>query len=248
MPEIVASGLCRVYASEAGPVAALSGVDLTIDRGEYLAIMGPSGSGKTTLMNLLGLLDTPTGGRLILKGEDVTHSSSDSRATMRNGLIGFVFQNYDLLPRWTALENVELPLVYAGMRREARLARAKEMLVEVGLEHRLNHRPAQLSGGEQQRVSIARAMVNDPAVVLADEPTGALDSETGRQVMATIRRFNESGKTIVLVTHDASVATDAHRIIRMRDGRFDETTGDITQSQELAPTADTERKKTEPGG
>jgi putative ABC transport system ATP-binding protein len=221
MAQIDASALTRIYASDAGPVPALRGVDLTIAPGAYLAIMGPSGSGKTTLMNLLGLLDSPTGGHLSLEGRDVTHLSADARAAIRNSRIGFVFQNYSLLPRWTAIENVELPLVYAGLRPSERLGRAQEMLAAVGLGHRMEHWPTRLSGGEQQRVAIARAMVTRPALVLADEPTGALDSETGAQIMGVLRRFNEMGTTIVLVTHDPKVAAEASRTVRMRDGRFE---------------------------
>jgi putative ABC transport system ATP-binding protein len=175
-------------------------------------------------MNLLGLLDTPTSGHLTLEGRDVVGLPPDAHATIRNSRIGFVFQTYSLLPRWTALENVELPLVYAGVRRTERIERARNMLVAVGLEHRMKHLPAQLSGGEQQRVAIARAMVTEPALVLADEPTGALDSETGRQVMDMLRQFNAGGTTIILVTHDPLVAAEARAVLRLRDGQIDTRT------------------------
>lgn len=222
MAQIEAFGLSRVYTSQADNVIALRKIDLAIEPGEYLAVMGPSGSGKTTLMNLLGLLDSPTSGQLVIEGQDVVHLSPDARATIRNRRIGFIFQTYSLLPRWTALENVELPLVYAGLRSDERIARARDMLAAVGLEHRMTHWPAQLSGGEQQRVAIARAMVSRPAIVLADEPTGALDSDTGAQVLDLLGQFNANGTTVVLVTHDPRVAMEARFVLRMRDGEFEE--------------------------
>jgi putative ABC transport system ATP-binding protein len=222
MAQIEALGLSRVYSSQADNVMALRNIDLAIEPGEYLAVMGPSGSGKTTLMNLLGLLDSPTSGQLVIEGQDVVHLSPDARATIRNRRIGFVFQTYSLLPRWTALENVELPLVYAGLRSDERIVQARDMLAAVGLENRMKHWPAQLSGGELQRVAIARAMVSRPAILLADEPTGALDSETGAQVLELLGQLNANGTTVVLVTHDPLVAMEARRVLRMRDGEFEE--------------------------
>jgi putative ABC transport system ATP-binding protein len=202
-------------------VHALRGISLDIDRGEYVALMGPSGSGKTTLMNTLGCLDRPTGGSYLLEGEEVVEMSGDQRAGVRNRKIGFVFQNFNLLARSNALENVELPLLYArrfrgGQRRERGLA----LLKKVGLESRTDHQPSQLSGGQQQRVAIARAMANEPAILLADEPTGNLDSHTSREVLELFRRLNrEDGITIILVTHDQEVARHARRIVVLHDGR-----------------------------
>lgn len=218
MPLVEAQDLCKDYLSEAGRVPALRGVSLSIEPGEFVAIMGPSGSGKTTLMNLIGLLDTPSAGTLGFEGQDVTRLLPDEQAEIRNTRIGFVFQAYNLLSRLTALENVELPLVYAGIPRRRRLKAAREMLGHVGLGHRLTHWPSQLSGGEQQRVAIARAMVLRPALVLADEPTGALDSKTGASVMALFEEMARQGAAVVIVTHDAAVAQHAHRIVRMSDG------------------------------
>jgi putative ABC transport system ATP-binding protein len=217
---IKAHGLCKDYASGSGPVPALRGVSLRIEPGEFVAIMGPSGSGKSTLMNLLGLLDTPTGGRLFFEGADVTKLDPDSRADIRNRRIGFVFQSYNLLPRLTAFENVELPMIYAGISRRERVQRVIEAMEAVALNHRVWNWPAQLSGGEQQRVAIARSMVTRPALVLADEPTGALDSTTGEMVMALFRDMNAQGTAVVLVTHDPGIARQASRVLRLADGQM----------------------------
>jgi putative ABC transport system ATP-binding protein len=200
-------------------VYALRGVSLELHRGDFVAIVGPSGSGKSTLMNLLGLLDRPSDGAYLLAGEDVLALTPDRRARVRNQQIGFVFQTFNLLARSTAFENVELPLVYAGIARRERQRRAEAALEAVGLRDRRDHWPSQLSGGEQQRVAIARALVNDPLLILADEPTGSLDSRTGLEVLAHLQALNEAGRTIVLVTHDPTVARHAKRVVAMSDGR-----------------------------
>jgi putative ABC transport system ATP-binding protein len=210
----------KVYGVGDLVVPILTGVNLTILRGEYAAIMGASGSGKSTLMNILGCLEPPNQGRYYFDGRDVTSFTDDERTDLRNFRIGFVFQQFNLLNRLTALENVMLPMVYAGYPRRERQVRARQILERVGLGERLNHLPSQLSGGQQQRVAIARALVNQPELVLADEPTGALDSRTGQDVMDLIGQLNCEGITIVLVTHDASVAQRAQRIVRIEDGRL----------------------------
>ena len=215
---IVADGVSRTYELGGVSVEALRSVSLTIDDGDYVAIVGTSGSGKSTLMHLLGALDRPTAGTLTIGGRDVAGLGPAEMAKLRNETIGFVFQSFHLLARTTARDNVALPLVYRGIRRRERRARAAEMLERVGLGHRLDHRPNQMSGGEQQRVAIARALVTGPAVLLADEPTGNLDSATGESVLALLESLNADGVAIVLVTHDKDVAARARRQIVMRDG------------------------------
>jgi putative ABC transport system ATP-binding protein len=217
---IQASGLVKLYKLGGGIVRALDGVSLTIEAGEYVAIMGPSGSGKSTLMNVLGGLDRPTEGSYRLQGEEVGSLSSDRLARFRNRNIGFVFQSFNLLPRLSALQNVALPMIYGGLPPKARKARAVELLQAVGLGERLANRPTQLSGGQQQRVAIARSLANEPNLLLADEPTGALDERTGEEVMDLFESLNREGKTIVIVTHDAEVAARAARTVRMRDGHI----------------------------
>jgi putative ABC transport system ATP-binding protein len=202
-------------------VHALRGVSLTIDAGDYVAVMGPSGSGKSTFMNILGCLDTPSGGEYWLNGQEVSQLSDDALARLRNREIGFVFQTFNLLPRATALHNVELPLVYAGMGSKERKAQAVDALERVGLGDRMTHKPNELSGGQRQRVAIARALVNRPSILLADEPTGNLDSATGHEIMALFQNLFEQGQTIVLVTHEHDIAENAYRQIHILDGRVE---------------------------
>ena len=202
-------------------VFALQGVTLTIGRNEYVALMGPSGSGKSTLMNMLGCLDTPTSGSYLFTGENVSDMDDDDLAEIRNREIGFVFQTFNLLPRATALQNVELPLVYSGMAREQRMQRATEALTRVGLADRMDHKPNELSGGQRQRVAIARALVTSPSIILADEPTGNLDSKTGQDIMRLFGELWRGGNTVILVTHEEDIARHARRIIRLRDGRIE---------------------------
>ncbi|MDW3850427.1 ABC transporter ATP-binding protein [Micromonospora sp. BRA006-A] len=219
VPAVEAVDVWRTYELDGVSVSALRGVSLTIDQGEYVAVIGPSGSGKSTLMHLLGGLDRPSGGRLVIGGRDVTTMTAPELATLRNETIGFVFQAFHLLARTSAVDNVALPLVYRGVGARQRRERAAAMLGRVGLGHRLHHRPNQLSGGEQQRVAIARALVTEPAVLLADEPTGNLDSATGEAVLELLEQLNaESGVALVMVTHDQEVAARAHRRIAVRDG------------------------------
>ena len=199
-------------------VHALRGLTVNIDQGEYTALMGPSGSGKSTLMNMLGCLDTPTSGRYHLAGEDVGTLDDDALADIRNRRIGFVFQTFNLMPRYTALENVALPLVYAGISKVDREARAREVLEQVGLGDRMDHRPNELSGGQRQRVAVARALVNRPDLLLADEPTGNLDTKTSLEIMALFGEIHAAGNTVVLVTHEEDIAAYAHRVVRLRDG------------------------------
>jgi putative ABC transport system ATP-binding protein len=217
-PVVRTENLSKSYRTGSDTVRALEGVTFCIEAGESVAVMGPSGSGKSTLMNLLGLLDRPSRGRYWIEGEDVSAFKPDKQAATRNRKVGFVFQASNLLARSTALENVELPMVYAGVGTSERRRRAGEALEAVGLGHRQSHWPHQLSGGEQQRVAIARAMVNDPLIILADEPTGALDSRTGLTILALFQTLNHAGRTLILVTHDALVARHAGRIINLRDG------------------------------
>jgi putative ABC transport system ATP-binding protein len=200
---------------------ALRGVSIEIHKGEYVAIMGPSGSGKSTLMNLIGCLDTPTKGRYWLAGRQVSELSDDELAYIRNKEIGFVFQTFNLLARATALHNVELPMIYNGTPSEERLERAKKSLAQVDLADRMMHKPNELSGGQRQRVAIARALVNSPSILLADEPTGNLDSQTGEEIMALFARLHQQGNTIILVTHETDIALHAHRVIRLRDGKVE---------------------------
>jgi len=214
--------LWKTYVMGAEEIHALRGVSVEIERGEYVAIMGPSGSGKSTLMNLIGCLDTPSKGSYLLNGKQVGQMNDDELARIRNEEIGFVFQTFNLLPRATALHNVELPLVYAGVPAKDRLERARKALQRVDLGDRMMHRPNQLSGGQRQRVAIARALVNDPSILLADEPTGNLDSKTGVEIMALFEKLFLAGNTIVLVTHEADIAAHAHRILHIRDGRIED--------------------------
>lgn len=213
--------LKKIYIMGTEKVKALNGVSLSISRNEYVALMGPSGSGKSTLMNLVGLLDSPTSGDYFFKDQNVSRMSDSDLASFRNKEIGFVFQTFNLLPRLTALDNVALPLVYSGMSKRQRLERAKEVLESVGLGDRVEHKPNELSGGQRQRVAIARALVNDPSIILADEPTGNLDTKTSIEIMAIFEELHAKGNTIILVTHEPDIADHAHRIIKLRDGKLE---------------------------
>jgi putative ABC transport system ATP-binding protein len=210
--------ITRKYVMGTETVHALRGVTFGIDKNEYVALMGPSGSGKSTLMNILGCLDTPSNGEYWLNGKDVSKMTDNELASVRNIEIGFVFQTFNLLPRNTALENVALPLVYAGVKKEEREARAAEVLTMVGLADRMGHRPNELSGGQRQRVAVARALVNNPSIILADEPTGNLDTKTSHEIMALFEEIHKKGNTIILVTHEEDIAQHAKRIVRLRDG------------------------------
>jgi putative ABC transport system ATP-binding protein len=217
-PIIHLEGIRKSYLMGKEPLQVLKGIDLNIRKNEYVALMGPSGSGKSTLMNILGCLDSPTAGKYILNGQDVSKMSDDALADVRNKEIGFVFQQFNLLPRLTALENVALPLVYAGNSRKQRTDMAMDVIKKVGLEDRSHHKPNELSGGQCQRVAIARALVNNPSIILADEPTGNLDSKTSIEIMEIFGKIQSSGNTVVLVTHEEDIANHAHRIVRLRDG------------------------------
>jgi putative ABC transport system ATP-binding protein len=234
MPLIETRDLWRTYQMGDEEIHALRGVSISIERGEYVAIMGPSGSGKSTLMNLIGCLDTPSKGTYLLNNKEVSLMNDNELARIRNEEIGFVFQTFNLLPRATALHNVELPLVYAGIGKTDRLNRAKAAMEKVELTHRMTHRPNELSGGQRQRVAIARALVNNPSILLADEPTGNLDSKTGVEIMALFARLHQAGNTIILVTHEADIAAYAHRVIAIRDGQVER---DVRQEPHATLTA-----------
>ena len=220
-PIIHAEDLWRTYQMGAEEIQALRGVTFEIQKGEYVAVMGPSGSGKSTLMNLIGCLDTPSKGRYVLRGKVVSEMNDDELAAVRNREIGFVFQTFNLLPRATALHNVELPLVYAGIHKEKRLEQAKHALEMVDLADRMSHKPNELSGGQRQRVAVARALVMNPSILLADEPTGNLDSATGEEIMRLFERLHDQGHTIILVTHEKDIADHARRTISIRDGKIE---------------------------
>ena len=220
MPILTLTDICKDYVQGKEPVRVLKDVNLTVEKGDYIAIMGPSGSGKTTLMNLIGCLDVPTSGTYTLEGEDLRDLSDDELADVRNKHIGFVFQNFHLMPKLSARDNVALPLLYAGVPLKERRARAEEALKAVGLEDRMDFRPNQLSGGQCQRVAIARAMVGNPAILLADEPTGALDTKSGAQIMDIFRQLSDGGMTILMITHELAVAKRADKIYHILDGRL----------------------------
>lgn len=224
-------GISKIYKMGTHTVNALVGADLDVEANEYMALMGPSGSGKTTFMNIIGCLDTPTSGRYELAGQDVTELGDDTLAYIRNKEIGFVFQTFNLLPRATAFENVELPLIYGGVDGKRRRERVWKSLETVGLADRASHRPTELSGGQRQRVAIARALVNQPSIILADEPTGNLDSRSGEEIMSVFQMLNEQGNTLIVVTHDESVAAHANRRVRLRDGAIESDTGRSSDTQ-----------------
>lgn len=217
-PIIEIKGITRDFPLGSETVHVLKGINLVINKGEYVALMGPSGSGKSTLMNILGCLDTPTSGSYILNGKLVSEMHDDELAEIRNKEIGFVFQTFNLMPRTTALDNVALPMVYAGKSKEERNVRATEVLTQVGLSDRMDHKPNQLSGGQRQRVAVARALVNKPSIILADEPTGNLDSKTSIEIMKLFGEIHANGNTVILVTHEEDIVAHAHRIIRVKDG------------------------------
>ncbi len=221
MPAIIkVENVSKIYRMGENVVRAVDGVSLNVEKGEYLVIMGPSGSGKSTLMHLMGCLDKPDSGEICINNLQVSKLNDRQLAKIRNKMIGFVFQQFNLLPRLTALENVELPMVYAGVPKEQRRKRAKDLLELVGLQNRIHHRPTQLSGGQMQRVAIARALANDPLVILADEPTGNLDTKSGQEILRIFSDLSDNGYTIVVVTHDPEIAEAGHRIIHMRDGKI----------------------------
>ena len=220
-PLIHARSLRKTYQIGDQVVHALDGLDLDIARNEYVALMGPSGSGKSTLMNMLGCLDSPTSGRYVLNGQDVSALDDDALADIRNREIGFVFQTFNLLPRYSALENVALPMIYSGIPREQRETRASEVLTQVGLADRMDHKPNELSGGQRQRVAVARALVMNPSIILADEPTGNLDTTTSHEVMELFSEIQQAGNTVILVTHEEDIAACAQRTVRLRDGKIE---------------------------
>ena len=232
-PVIQTTDISKVYRMGAEEIHALQSISITIQRGEYVAFMGPSGSGKSTLMNIIGCLDTPSGGQYILNGKDVSNMSDNQLADVRNREIGFVFQSFNLLPRATSLDNVALPLIYAGYGKSERHELAREALRSVGLADRALHKPNELSGGQRQRVAIARALVNNPSIILADEPTGALDTRTSHEIMELFEALYARGNTIIMVTHEEDIAMHAHRIVRLRDGlvETDEVNENIVTSQ-----------------
>jgi putative ABC transport system ATP-binding protein len=227
--------ISKVYRMGSETIHALKSVSIKIERGEYVAFMGPSGSGKSTLMNIIGCLDTPTGGQYVLNGNDVSNMTDNELAEVRNKEIGFVFQTFNLLPRQTSLENVALPLIYAGYNKSAREERAQQVLESVGLGNRSKHKPNELSGGQRQRVAIARALVNNPSIILADEPTGNLDTKTSYEIMELFENLHAKGNTIIMVTHEEDIAKYAHRIVRLRDGLIetDEVNQDITSHAKM---------------
>lgn len=237
VPLIELRNIYKIYQMGSTEVRANDGISLNIYRGEFAAIVGKSGSGKSTLMNIIGALDVPTEGEYFLGGEDVSHMSDDQLAEIRNKTIGFIFQQYNLLPKDSLLENVELPLLYAGVPKEERRQRAMQALRRVGLEDKWKNRPKQLSGGQQQRVSIARALAGNPSLILADEPTGALDSRTSREVLDFLKELNQEGNTIVIITHDSSIALEAKRVVRIKDGKinFD---GDVKEYAAVLSSGD----------
>jgi len=219
---LMMNGITKVYRMGTEEQVVLKQIDLYVKKGDFLAVLGPSGSGKSTLMNIIGCLDSPTSGNYVLSSKQINELKENELAVIRNKEIGFVFQQFQLLPRLSTLQNVELPLVYAGIKEKERKMRAKDILSKVGLEDKLHHRPNQLSGGQQQRVAIARARVTEPSVLLADEPTGALDQKTGKQIMELFREINNEGKTIVMITHDQEIAKQANRIVHILDGQLRE--------------------------
>ena len=237
VPLIELRNIYKIYQMGSTEVRANDGISLNIYRGEFVAIVGKSGSGESTLMNIIGALDVPTEGEYFLGGEDVSHMSDDQLAEIRNKTIGFIFQQYNLLPKDSLLENVELPLLYAGVPKEERRQRAMQALRRVGLEDKWKNRPKQLSGGQQQRVSIARALAGNPSLILADEPTGALDSRTSREVLDFLKELNQEGNTIVIITHDSSIALEAKRVVRIKDGKinFD---GDVKEYAAVLSSGD----------
>lgn len=216
--------ITKLYIMGTEELYALKGVSVNIKKNEYVAIMGPSGSGKSTLMNIIGCLDSPTSGEYLLNGKNVSEMNDDELAEIRNIEIGFVFQTFNLLPRSDALHNVELPLIYRGLSKAERIERAEEALFNVGLEDRMKHKPNELSGGQRQRVAIARALVNNPSLILADEPTGNLDTKTGAEIMVLLEELNQAGNTIIIVTHEEEVALHAHRVVKIRDGMIESDT------------------------